>query len=73
MSSLNQWQETSAIINWFRKINKKNKCTFIQFDIEEFHPSVLKELLLKALIQRKTVENINGENINTIMHSRKSQ
>ena len=47
LSSVNQWQETSTIINWFKNIRNKKKCIFMQFDIEEFYPSISKELLLK--------------------------
>ena len=45
----------------------------MQFDIEEFYPSISKELLLRAIITyAKTLVNISDEEINTIMHSRKS-
>ena len=45
----------------------------MQFGIEEFYPSISKELLLKAITKRKlfakTLVNISDEEINTIMHS----
>ena len=44
----------------------------MQFDIEEFYPSISKELLLKAITYAKTLVNISDEEISTIMHSRKS-
>ena len=72
LSSVNQWQETSTVINWFKNIKNKKKCIFMQFDIEEFYPSISKELLLKAKTYAKTLVNISDEDINTIMHSRKS-
>ena len=71
LSSVNQWQETSTRINWFRNKKNKNKCIFMQFGIEESYPSVSKELLLEALTYAKTLVNISDEEINTIMHSRK--
>ena len=37
LSSVNQWQETSTVINWFKNIKNKKKCIFMQFDIEEFY------------------------------------
>ena len=43
----------------------------MQFDIEEFYPSISKEILLKALTYTKTLVNISDEEINTIIHSRK--
>ena len=53
-------------------MKNKKKSTFMQFDIEEFYPSVSKELFLKALTYAKTLININDEEINTIIHSRKT-
>ena len=72
LSSVNQWQETSTVIQWFKNIKNKKKCIFMQFDIEEFYPSISKELLLKAITYAKTLVNISDAEINTIMHSRKS-
>ena len=54
LSSVNQWQETSTVINWFKNIKNNKKCIFLQFDIEEFYPSISKELLLKAITYAKT-------------------
>ena len=70
LSSVNQWQET--VINWFKNMKSKKKCIFMQFDVEEFYPSISKELLLKAITYAKTLVSISDEKINTIMHSRKS-
>ena len=61
LSSVNQWQETSTVINWFKNIKNKKKYTFMQFDIEEFCPSISKELLLKAITYVKTLVNISDE------------
>ena len=72
LSLVNQWQETSTVINWFKNIKNKKTCIFMQFDIEEFYPSISKELLLKAITYAKTLVNFSDEEINTIMHSRKS-
>ena len=44
----------------------------MQFGIEEFYPSISKELFLKAVTYAKTLVNISDEEINIIMHSRKS-
>ena len=59
LSSVNQWQETSTVINWFKNIKNKKKCIFMQFDIEEFYPSISKELLLKAITYAKALVNIS--------------
>ena len=44
----------------------------MQLGIEEFCPSISKELLLKAITCAKTLVNISDEEINAIMHSRES-
>ena len=44
----------------------------MQSDIEEFHPSIYTELLQKAINHASTFVKINNEEINVIMHSRKS-
>ena len=44
----------------------------MQFYIEEFYLSISKELLLKAITYAKTLVNTSDEEMNTIMHSRKS-
>ena len=43
----------------------------MQFDIEEFYPSISKKLLLKAIKYAKTLVNVSDEETNTIIHSRK--
>ena len=53
LSSVNQWPETSTVINWFKNVKNKKKCIFMQFYIEEFYPLILKELLLKAKHMQK--------------------
>ena len=54
LSSVSQWRETSAVINWFKTIKNEKNCIFMRFDIEEFHPSISKELLLTAITYAKT-------------------
>ena len=50
MTNLNQWQNTKAAINWFKKIKNKKKAKFILFDVEQFYPSIDEDLLEKAII-----------------------
>ena len=44
----------------------------MQFDIEEFYPSISKELLQKATNYASTSVRISNEKINLTMHSGKS-
>ena len=46
---INQWKDTSEVIEWFPKIPDKNRYKFAIFDIKDFHPSILEKLLTNAL------------------------
>ena len=48
-SLVNQWRDTYIVINWFKNINNKSNCIFMQFDIEEFYPSISIGLLMEAI------------------------
>ena len=48
-SLVNQWRDTYVVINWFKNINNKSNCIFMQFDIEEFYPSISIGLLMEAI------------------------
>ena len=69
---LNQWKDTSEVINWFNKIEEKSKHTFIVFDIKDFYPSISKYLLQKAFEFAKAKVSRTQEEEKIIYHSRKS-
>ena len=46
---LNEWKNTTDVINWFEKIDENHLHTFTVFDIKDFYPSI-KETLLKNAI-----------------------
>ena len=46
---VNQWRNTSTIIDWFKNLGNENKLKFIKFNIAEFYPSISEELLDKAI------------------------
>ena len=43
----NQWRKTTDAIDWFKNLEIKNNCHFIQFDISEFYKASLKTCLEK--------------------------
>ena len=59
---------TRKAINWFKKIQKKNKYKFMIFDIHEFYSSVSKELPGDGNI----CITINKEDLTNIQHARRS-
>ena len=72
MSSVNQWRDTDTVITWFKNIKNKGKCIFMQYDIEEYYPSISEDLLRKAIDYARTFVNVSEEEEETIMHCRKS-
>ena len=48
-TSVNQWKNSHAVIDWFKDITEKNRCTFLQFDIENFYPSISVGLFNNAI------------------------
>ena len=68
----NQWRNTSNVIDWFQNITDKENYIFIQFDIEEFYHSITKHLLLKAIEHAKLYTSITQQELDIILHVRKS-
>ena len=71
-TKLNQWRNTTDVIKWFKEIKHKKHSRFIKFDICEFYPSILEALLEKAIAFARSTTNISDNELNIIMHSRKS-
>ena len=69
---VHQWKNTNDVIKWFHNINDKPNCTFVQFDIEEFYPSISKDLVLKSIEYCKQFTTVNQKDIDILMHARKS-
>ena len=46
---LNRWKKTKAVTNWFTAITNKNNTAFIQFDITDYYPCIIKYTLDRAL------------------------
>ena len=70
--NINQWRDTSEVIDWFKKLEYKSKITFIQLDIKEYYPSITEETLDKAISFASNYTTVSLEDIRIIKHSRKS-
>ena len=44
-TNLNQWKNSSSVINWLTSIRHKDQHTFAIFDIENFYPYITEKLL----------------------------
>ena len=71
-TSLNQWQNTSSVIDWFNSIPDKKNCKFLKFDIVEFYPSITEKLLKESINFAKQFATIDDEIIRIILNARKS-
>ena len=69
---MNQWKNTSAVLKWYNRIPTKTQCSFIQFDIKSFYPSITGGLMNKAIEFAKTIVDIPDEDLSVIMQSRKN-
>ena len=67
-----KWIRVLTVIKWFTDIQDKHNCSFSQFDIVEFYPSISNDLLLKEIKHAKKYVPISKKEIETIMHARKS-
>ena len=71
-TNLQQWKNTSDVINWFTSIENKNLCKFIQFDIVDFYPSISDELFNKAVDYAKQFTDISASEYDILIHCKKS-
>ena len=71
-TEVNQWRNSTAVIEWFTALRNKQKYTFILFDIANFYPSISESLLRKSINFAKLYTDISDNDINIIMHARKS-
>ena len=71
-TKVNQWRETSTVIDWFKKIENKKSSRFIKFDIVDFYPSISEQLLHNAVAFAKLHTTISDQEIRILKHSRKA-
>ena len=71
-TTLNQWNSSSSVIDWFDEITNKDKHKFTQVDIVDFYPSISKKLLENALEFAREYTEISEEDIAIIFHARKT-
>ena len=71
-TNANLWKNSASVIEWFKGIKDKDRCTFVCFDIVEFYPSITEELLRQALTYAQQFTAIDKDEIDVIMHARKS-
>ena len=66
-TGLNQWKNSTSVINWFSSIQDKHQHTFAVFDIENFYPSITEKLLTDAITFAKQHTSITDRDIDIII------
>ena len=72
-NKVNQWKNTSSVIEWYRNIMWKfnDQCYFVVFDIESFYPSISTKLFDEVISFAKLYD-VTSDELEFIMHSRKT-
>ena len=61
----------SSVIEWYRNIKQKDKCSFVVFDIEGFYPSISTKLFNRVVSFAKLYYDFTSDELEITMHSRK--
>ena len=69
---LNQWINTDDVLKWFEDLKFKSRQSFLTFDVEEFYPSISKDLFNRALDFATAHTPIPAEDREIFMHARSS-
>ena len=70
--NVNQWKNTSNAINWLENINNKKQSSFLNFEVENFYPSISEKLLIDVINFAKSSANITEQDLFITMQSRKT-
>jgi len=71
-SKVNQWKNTAQVIQWFKDMKDKERSTFLNFDVENFYPSISLSLFTNAINPAKSITPIPEEHLSISMQSRKT-
>ena len=71
-TKVNIWRSTQEVLDWFSKIEDKNRATFVVFDIIDFNPSIPEELLKKAIEHAEKFQKVSDLEKEVTMHTKKS-
>ena len=71
-TGLNHWKNTSSVLQWFDKIQNKEKYNFITWDINDFYGSITEDLLRRTIEWAENFIEISDEHKELIFHVRKT-
>ena len=70
--SINQWKYSVNVIEWFKRIERKQLYKFFMFGIKYLYPSIQKELLNKGLKFAERYKYTSDKYSEIIYHALKS-
>lgn len=71
-TNINLWRNTGEVVEWFKSVQNKSESFFICFDVTEFYPSITEGTLKDALTFASRFTNISDNDIEIVLHARKS-
>ena len=72
VTKINQWKNTSSVLQWLQKLPNKRKCAFISFNVVEFYFPISETLLEHARDFATNYMNISDDYHYTIVEAKKS-
>ena len=72
ITKVNQWKNTSSVLQWFKQLANKGDSAFICFDVVEFYPSITEALLKRALDFASEHVNISANERQAVINSKHS-
>ena len=64
--SVNQWNSTSLMIEWFVNIKEKERSSFMVFGVESSYPSITESLFTNAIQFAKQITEISSYDMSFI-------
>ena len=72
LTNVNQWKNSTSVIEWYKTIPNKDQYRFIIFDIENVYPSISLELFNETLNFAKTLTDISETDVSIMMQACKT-
>ena len=71
-TNVNQWKNTPTVIDLFKNVANKKRCSFIQFDAESFYVSISLNLFNEAIQYASTITEISDSDKAIMKYSREA-
>ena len=68
----NLWNNSTQVVDWFKKLENKNRLTFFKFDVVSYYPSITQKLFLETIQWTENFFKFSSEEKDVVLHARKS-